>query len=412
MSRFNRYIQFLLLLVLMSLIAFSFHPSVAAIAEEGVETHGGLLGPYVMVVFFVLFAYCFRIKEVFLSNTIRKQLVFIMIIAFAALFTTAFFGRSMMGDLRAITITVLAVMVGWQLKLSDEQWGWTFLLFGLLAVFVGFAQSFVNGSGLAIQDQYFAFQKNALGPIIGTAAIGLSQLAIVKKRNKWLNVLFIGLAFAAIVACALIRARAAMLSTGLIIVYLLFKRFQKKGFIMAICITLLILAAIVVLAPDSLKQFFYDSMYAGVQDGNIDSDRMRRNKEAIQFINDHIFVGNLAVGEKMSQIHNYPLNKLYSYGIVFAGPILILYLYVIICAIKRGLRSEVTDVKNCGYFALLLPFIVSLAEPTFPFGPGTATVFNFILFGVSLRNSYEQSLSMITKESDVEHSSNQKNNTL
>lgn len=90
----------------------------------------------------------------------------------------------------------------------------------------------------------------------------------------------------------------------------------------------------------------------------------------------------------MRQVHNYLLNRMVEFGIVFVIPILLLYIRLLIGAIVKTVRLNNHDTHTIGYVLLLIPFIISMAEPTFPFGPGTATVFNFIVFGLSLRYAY------------------------
>ena len=45
-----------------------------------------------------------------------------------------------------------------------------------------------------------------------------------------------------------------------------------------------------------------------------------------------------------------------------------------------------------GYIALLVPFVCSMAEPSLPYGPGTSSIFSFILFGVALRYDEENAI--------------------
>ena len=97
-----------------------------------------------------------------------------------------------------------------------------------------------------------------------------------------------------------------------------------------------------------------------------------------------MIAGNLDGFAHVPWIHNYPLLKLYDYGLFFSFPVLFLYFYLLVFAIKKSLKEKVT-VWNFGVFALIIPFIASMAEPTLPFGPVTATVFNFIMFGVFLK---------------------------
>ena len=119
--------------------------------------------------------------------------------------------------------------------------------------------------------------------------------------------------------------------------------------------------------------------------GNIDTGRGERNRAALNVLSYNPLFGNLIEKVDVGWVHNYPLNKLFQYGIVFSLPIIILYLYLLIKTVARTIKANNHDVFSIGYYALIIPFIISMAEPTFPFGPGTATVFNFILFGIALK---------------------------
>ena len=97
------------------------------------------------------------------------------------------------------------------------------------------------------------------------------------------------------------------------------------------------------------------------------------------------------INVEVEWIHNYPLNRLFEFGLIFAFPVLLLYLYLLSRSIIQTIRSDNHNIYNIGFYLLIIPFIISMAEPTFPFGPGTATVFNYIIFGVALRYSYDGS---------------------
>ena len=149
--------------------------------------------------------------------------------------------------------------------------------------------------------------------------------------------------------------------------------------------------------PESAKQYVVNSFVQN-QEADITSSRMSRNRAGLTFISDHPLFGNLNVDAEMDWIHNYPLLKLFQYGFVFAFPIMLLYLYLLFYSLVKTTTCNNRNNFNIGYFALLVPFVVSMAEPTLPFGPGTATLFNFVLFGMATRNTYNEKIGLVNSE--------------
>jgi hypothetical protein len=45
--------------------------------------------------------------------------------------------------------------------------------------------------------------------------------------------------------------------------------------------------------PSSIKQYVYNSFFSNYEGGDITAGRMERNMAAIDFLSDHIFLGNL-----------------------------------------------------------------------------------------------------------------------
>ena len=82
-------------------------------------------------------------------------------------------------------------------------------------------------------------------------------------------------------------------------------------------------------------------------------------------------------------VHNYLLWNIYRFGLLFSFPIIVLFFLIFFNSLKQSLKCS-PDGRECfAYVCLLIPFLISLAEPTFPFGPGTVTLFNFILLGMA-----------------------------
>ena len=167
------------------------------------------------------------------------------------------------------------------------------------------------------------------------------------------------------------------------LLYILYERFKGKNFFAYLIVGLFLAMVAYVFIPNSVKEYVYNSFTQNYEESDITAGRAGRNAAALDFLSDHIFLGNL--------------NEQTSVGQIFVLPILLIYLYLLFQAIIKTIRTNSRNNYNLGYYLLLIPFIVSMAEPTFPFGPGTATVFNFLAFGASLRNS-DNELMDITNE--------------
>ena len=184
------------------------------------------------------------------------------------------------------------------------------------------------------------------------------------------------------------------------LLYVLFVRYRKKNFWAYFIVGVLLIIAIFVFMPQFVKDYIYDSFYQNYENDDVTSDRLNRITAGLKFISQHFWVGNLNAYTTLAWIHNYPLEKMYKYGFIFAFPILFLYLYILIGTIVKTVKSDNDDIFNIGYYLLLIPYVISMAEPTFPFGPGTANVFNFLMFGLALRHTLGDTKPELTKDED------------
>ena len=184
-----------------------------------------------------------------------------------------------------------------------------------------------------------------------------------------------------------IRARAAGLLTIVVLGVVLYLRNKNTE---TLLITTIVIVILIFAMPQSIENFIVDSFFKGFEGKDVTSDRGRRNQEALLFLKDNLFIGNMNMLVDVDQIHNYPLRILFNGGIIFSFPILLLYCYLLVKGIYYVFKVNVIELRNIGFVTILIPFGISMLEPTLPFGPGTTTVFNFILLGIALRNLYEQ----------------------
>ena len=388
MSVFKQWLVLWLLILLAVLVAFSSHPLIVDISRSAGIEKGSILSRYIIVVFVFLFALCFKWKEITKSKQIRIYSFFVLWILVFSVFTMGIFSdNKLFGEVRALVICLVAMSIGWQLRLSEPQMRIVLLVYAIGKLYVGFMQVTNNVGGFVIEDQYLTDNKNALGVMLATSIAVLVYIATeVHSRKIWSVLWWIGVValFAIILT---IRARAATLIALFALLLILYRRVNRSYFIVVIAVIPVLVLLGMLIIPSNLIDFVTNSFFSGFEGGDITSDRSIRNQMALNYLSLHPLLGNLQHGsEHFGWIHNYPLLQLFNNGLIFGLPILCLYVYLFYLIIKGSLRSKVDNIGEVGFFAALVPFIVSLAEPTFPFGPGTATVFNFILLGAAIKS--------------------------
>ena len=391
-------IRYWVLLLLIILITLSSHPTIVEMSHAAGMEKGTILSRYIILVFGGLFLMCLNVKSMLKPKMIRVcWMIFVFIVVFYVM-TLAFFGvGKMMQDVRSIAICLIAIMIGWQMNLEKKSFHGMLLTFAGMTLFVGLMQVFTNIGGFVILDQYAIDNKNSLGMMVATGGVVFFVMGLNRQQKGFVKIFYFGLVLLTLVVLLTIRARAATLTLGLMLLYILYERFKGKSFFAYLIVGLFLAAVVYVFIPNSAKEYVYNSFTQNYEEGDLTAGRAGRNAAALSFLSNHIFWGNLNEHTEVGQIHNYPLNRTFEFGIVFVAPILLMYLYLLFQAIFKTIKTNSRNNYNAGYYLLLIPFIISMAEPTFPFGPGTATVFNFLAFGASLRNS-DNELMEITNE--------------
>lgn len=379
-------VRYVLLLLLVILIALSSHPSVTSASIAMGIVNGTFLSPYILVVFAALFV--FSIRAVFKFRLQKRLWLLFVVILFTHLCIYFLFQTpKMMEDIRSIGICLCAICIGCQFDFRESGFRFVLFVFAGLMTVIGLIQVMTGIGGFEILDQSAtSTNKNSFGVALATSILFYLTAAMDKNNKQVFRIISFSLLVLTFVILLTIRARAATLSSLLIVVYYVFityKNNYKKSFLWRIIGIAILVALLVLFLPDSVGNYIYDSFFQNHED-DITSGRTERNLSAIHFLKDNLIAGNLDGFAHVPWIHNYPLLKLYDYGLFFSFPVLFLYFYLLVFAIKKSLKEKVT-VWNFGVFALIIPFIASMAEPTLPFGPGTATVFNFIMFGVFLK---------------------------
>lgn len=376
-------IRDLLMYVLLFVSAVSYHPTIVQISHQAGYETGTFLSKYIILLFVFVLLLSINTDTFKQSSLVQKYLVCLVIIFIVGLAVYTFFNNEkMLNEIRTFVIVLGAVFIGYDLKIDDKRLALLILIFSLPTMYSGLMQILVNIGGFQIMDQYLADSKNSLGGMLATVCLSLYYLSRCSTK-KLLRLACLFLSIFVLVIMVTIRARMAMLS--LICVGFFYYYLLKRDKSIFINLLLLSVAALVFffLLPDSILNYVELSMVAGSQGEDFSSGRLETYKDAINYLSLHPFLGNIYQDNHIGWVHNYLLLKLYDFGILFFWPILVLYFLVLIRSITNSFHYAPKDIRCFGCVCLLIPYVISLAEPTYPFGPGTVTVFNFILFGIA-----------------------------
>lgn len=375
------------LLVLFAVIGISYHPVIIQISRLAGYENGTILSRYIVLLFVGVFMLSILADGLsfFKSRLINTSIVLLLLVAFSFLAAFAFFNNeSILGDIKSLGIVIGAIIIGWQLAPTKRFLDVLIITFCTVTLFSGFMQILLNIGGLVIADTYLTDAKNSLGAMLSTVSIA-SLFLINDSKTSFVKVFGIVAFVLSLLFMLVIRSRMAFLTSVLIILFFMYSHFKRTRFLLLLFVGFLSIVIGLVISP-SFYGFINDSFTAGTQGEDFTSGRLGLYQIALNVFLSNPLFGNIDGAESYGWVHNYLLLKLSDYGLLFSLPILSIYFYYIFTSVRRVLH-------NTGfiYFAnliMLVPEIVSLAEPTFPFGPGTVTVFNFILFGCAEKSLY------------------------
>lgn len=382
-------VKYIILLILAVLLPSSFHPYIVNMGGNDIE-RGTVLTPFIIGLFVVLLLLSLIEKQMSSKQMFfRMSIIFTLVIFFVGLLIEGLFGENslLIGDLRAILISLGACYIGYQQIITKNNYVLFIIVFCVSSCYAGLMQIFINGNGFAITD-YFAWQKNALGGLIATSIVLSFALLTSPEFNwKW-RFFYLALFVIGVAVILTIRARTAAIAALVAILLHFYYVHRNKHFGRSVIWAFIFIFVLSIVLPDTVSTYVTDSFTSGYGDGDITSGRTVRNLAVLDFLKDNLLTGSLGSNKELLVAHNYPLYKLYQYGILFSLPIFILYVYILWYSLKR----IITVKKHDGFIAigtvtLFIPYMISMGEYTFPFGPGTATVINFILLGVSLQNT-------------------------
>jgi len=374
--------------MLLVLTAISYHPRFANFVVE--DAGPNPLNPVMYVaMLYVFMLFVLRQNFRYCKQMQRLYVLFgIIVITYAMLFFLKA-GKSYIYEVKNILIALSFMTVGYQAKLDQKELTRLVIIYGLAVAFATTCQVMFSLGGFTIRDIYMQYGKNTLGVILASESIALGYLALLTedKRTRWMMYALAAFLF---VLMLTIRSRAAYIATVMVVAYLVWKRSSKQqhGIAKLIALGLVLLAFLIFLAMkthllDGILRYVYNSFTQNHED-DLTSDRMVRNAAAIELIKQEPVYGNLFKWYHLDMIHNYPLRVTAAYGVFFVLPLLAMYGSICIITLKNLVRFRF-NLSYIGFMVILIPLIISMLEPTFPYAPGTGSILSFILFGYSIQ---------------------------
>ena len=373
--------------ILMFVTAISYHPTIINMSRVAGYENGTILSRYIILLFGGVFILSFSLSALRQSKFMRTYLIWLAVIVVAALIIQAFYrNHDMVRELRTFVIVFGSIMIGYDLNFNKRQFVVFVLIFSLTTLFSGVMQVLVNNGGFRISNQYLTDAKNSLGAMLASVSLALYYLSRSFKKPLFKGAAFV-LALITLVVMLTIRARMAFVAIVLAAMYYYYLIKRNRNVLLTFILVGLAAFFAILLMPSFVLDYLGASFTAGTQGEDFTSGRLYTYAEAISYLMESPFLGNIRKLNQIGWVHNYLLLKLYDYGILFAWPIIVLYFIILIKTIRRSLKCP-SDGRECfAYVCLLIPYMISMAEPTFPFGPGTVTIFNFFLLGMAEKSN-------------------------
>lgn len=372
-SRINR-IAITLLYVLMVAIFVSYIPMIYLTNLYSVFGLG-IMGVMALLVMFTFFSSHFLKNRFLLAVSI---IIAFLIIEFAV-FSVGHL-RYNIDDVRQIIIVFLCMIVGYKICMTDSQLSRMGLIYIIGSILLGlYAIVFYTGSFSFEGDRNLITGKNQIGGMVAVGGAMATYFYLTSKESKKL---FLVLSLFSFFVSAILRDRSAFVALLFFVVLISFKQFQYYKVILILIVMLLLYFFF----KSSIDNFFINSLIGrgDIDINELSTGRAARNEMGIQYLSSHFWDGELQMNADIPWIHNYLLLRLVRYG-VWSFFFIVVYFSFILKMIKEYYRNKRLDVNKVGMFLPIIPFIVSLLEPSYPFGPGTVQVFVYVFFGYALQ---------------------------
>lgn len=382
-------LRYILLMLISVMLPLSYHPAVEASRVAG-TLDAVIFHRSIQLVFVLLFLLLPFDLAALKHRFVKVSFALLSAVFLSGLLVAVLFGQtSCLDEFKVLCPPLMAMLVGMQVKWNRQRLLLLMLCFSLTALITGLSVLFMQGVGFVISEMYFYEPKNAFGPMLASAAVMLAFCWMsFADSKKWAQVIgklvLLALVLLCVVVVLTIRARAALLAMVLVLCLAFFQRYKGKSLLISLSVCLLLAVAAFIFLPDSMREYVQQGLFAGLSK-DFTSGRAERNMEAMALLGTHPLLGQLVMPKDIGVVHNFFLYEASRFGLLFALPVLALYVYLFVEILIKVFKSDVKLVSNVGFYVMLVLLLVSFFEYILPFGPGTVTFMNFVLFGMSLR---------------------------
>ena len=309
-------------------------------------------------------------------------------------------------DLSQLIVAFLCIGIGTGLDYKPKTWANICFYYTLGLCIMIVINCLYYAGGLYVPEHYMVDKgKNQMG---GLLAIGAASLFFWGMKLREERVHFMILFALSFLLLLLIRARADVFALIACVLFVYVKESElhlKANVKTVVGILCLALSAYILFngfLKDDLSRFMYGG-HGGYSMEQASTHRWERNRQGIDFVSEHVIEGEQESESGISLIHNYPLLRLVRYGL-FSLPLLAFYLFFIGNVAYHVFKHRRTKIRDVGYVVCIVPLIVSLAEPSFPYGPGSVQMLAFLLLGATFRwNQEPEEVRTLPQDGEVLH---------
>lgn len=379
---------FYLLLLMQILIVFAYLPS-NYLAESLYSRNstlitslfGGVLGLSMIRQFFS--------KTKIRFHSLIKKLITILLILCLEFFVLFALSLNMStNDLLSLVMVVGAIYIGYVCDFSIKQIKLLIAIIVLSSLYLGYEaiNVYVGAFDLYAADWQVA-GKNQIGQLIALGII-LSYIFFVVEANKITKYLMLILFLILFSFLIIVKCKTAVLAVFISVLIISFKALSKETLKKYLLFGMPIFILFLVIYADELILGIFEvlGLEFGASVNELSTNRASKNVEALQYIINNPFQGELFNYSRIPMIHNWILIRVVRYGVLLVLPMLIFYLMILFFGIREIYKTRLNNFSQIGCFLLIVPYISSLAEPGAPFSPGTIYCFIYVFLGIYLRN--------------------------
>lgn len=334
------------------------------------------------------------IRQFFSKTKIRFHSIFRKLITILLLLSFEFFVLFALSlnmstnDLLSLIMVVGAIYIGYVCEFSIKQIKWLIVTIVLSSLYIGYEaiNVYVGAFDLYAAD-WQVEGKNQVGQLIALGII-LSYIFFILETKKITKYLMLILFFILFFFLIIVKCKTAILAVFISVSIISFKSFNKETLKKYLLFGMPIFILFLVIYVDELILGVFEllGLEFGASVNDLTTDRASRNVEALQYIINNPFQGELFNYSRIPMIHNWILIRVVRYGVLLVLPMLIFYLMILFFGIREIYKTRLNNFFQIGCFFLIVPYISSLAEPSAPFSPGTVFIMIYIFWGIYLRN--------------------------